>query len=495
MVKFGELSLFYLVVWLGKAGTETSNSDTPPPERIAVIGAGIGGASAAHFLRRYFGQNVQIDVYESGTVGGRLAKASISGQEHEIGGATIHPLSLHIKEFVQLLGLKERKHPNNLLAVYDGEQFVFEESEWFIVNFIKLLWRYGFDFLRAKMWLESYQHNFMRIYQYQAMGYSFTTMEKMLQVLGGDKFVRLTKCSIDEALQEAGISQRFIDEMVSPIIRLTYGEGVHVNAFIGMTSLSETESDLWSVEDGNQLICSGLLYSAKVNLIKGKVTSVEAKKRPHRNGDEVTIYEVNYLDGPSTGYGTYDIVIVAVPLHSSDPEIHFRAFSQPIDVARGRYQEKFVTLVEGHLNASFFSYHGAGPFRPTTIGTTVHSGNFILGASVSTPIKVGPSPARVWKVLSPEPLGKKLLRHLFPSWAAVREAQWLAHPRYSPDERMPPFILHDQIYHLNAIEWAASTLEMMAIAAKNGALLAHHRWFRQLDKIDQEVSRQVKVEL
>ncbi|XP_051896883.1 prenylcysteine oxidase-like [Pristis pectinata] len=495
MVKFRELNLFFLVVWLGRAVTETPNAEIPPPERIAVIGAGIGGAAAAHFLRQYFGRDVQIDVYESGTVGGRLAKATISGQDHEIGAATIHPLSLHIKEFVQLLGLKERKHPNNLLAVYDGEQFVFEESEWFIINFFKLIWRYGFDFLRVKMWLENYQHKFMRIYQYQAQGYSFTTMEKLLQVLGGDNFVQMTKHSIDEALQEVGISQRFIDEMVGSIIRLTYGEGVNVNAFVGMTSLSETESDLWTVEEGNQLICSGLLYSAKVNLIKGKVTSVDAKERPRRNGEVVTVYEVNYLVGPHTDYGAYDIVIVAAPIQSSDPEIHFRAFSQPIDVPRGRYQQKFVTLVEGRLNASFFSYHGAGPFRPTTIGTTVHSGNFILGASVSAPVTRGTPPARVWKVLSPEPLGEEGLRHLFPSYAAVRQAQWLAHPRYSPDDRVPPFVLHDQLYHLNAIEWAASTLEMMAIAAKNGALLAHHRWFRQLDKIDQDTLQEVKVEL
>ncbi|XP_069774020.1 prenylcysteine oxidase 1-like [Narcine bancroftii] len=495
MEKFAIIFLFFLVVWPGRAIAGTPDAVTAPPERIAVIGAGIGGAAAAHFLRQYFGHNTQIDVYESGSVGGRLAKTTISGQDHEIGGATIHPLSLHMKEFVQLLGLKELQHPNNLLAVYDGEQFVFEESEWFIVNFVKLIWRYGFDFLRVKMWLENYQHKFMRIYQHQALGYSFTTMEKLLQALGGDKLSKMTKHSIDEALQEIGVSQRFIDEMVGPVIRLTSGEGVNVNAFVGMTSLSETESDLWTVEEGNQMVCSGLLYSAKVSLIKGKVTSIEAKKRPRQDGEVVTSYEVNYLAGPDTGYGMYDIVVVATPLHRGDPEIHFHAFSQPIDVVRGQYQQKVVTLVEGHLNTSFFNYHGAEPFRPTTVATTIHSGNFILGASVSVPIVRGEAPARVWRVLSPEPLGEEGLRHLFRSHTAMHQAQWFAHPRYSPDDRVPPFVLHDHLYHLNAIEWAASTVEMMAIAAKNGALLAHHRWYRQLDKIDQDPLQKLKVEL
>ncbi|XP_078285120.1 prenylcysteine oxidase 1-like isoform X2 [Rhinoraja longicauda] len=495
MVKFAVVKLLSLALWLGRTAAEAPETPATPPGRIAVIGAGIGGAATAYFLRQYFGQDVQIDVYESGAVGGRLAKASISGQDHEIGAATIHPLSLHMKEFVRLLGLTERDHPSNLLAVYDGEEFVFEESEWFLVNFFKLLWRYGFDFLRVKMWLESYQHKFMRIYQYQSLGYSFTSMDKLLHVLGGDTFVQLTKHSIDEALQKNGISQRYIDEMVGPIIRLTYGEGINVNAFVGMTSLSETESDLWTVGEGNEMVCSGLLYTARVNLIKGKVTSVNAKKRPRRDGEMATVYEVNYLAGTDTDYGIYDIVIVAAPLHSDNPDIRFHDSSQPIDVVRGRYQQKVVTLVEGHLNASFFRYHGAEPFHRTTIGTTVTSGSFVLGASVSTPTGGTQAPARVWKVLSSKPLGEQGLRGLFRSHTAVRQAQWLAHPRYSPEDRVPPFVLHHQLYHLNAIEWAASTLEMMAISAKNAALLAHHRWFQQLDKVDQETPLNLKLEL
>ncbi|XP_032869960.1 prenylcysteine oxidase-like [Amblyraja radiata] len=495
MVKFELVKLLSLALWLGRTATETPKADVIPPGRIAVIGAGIGGAATAHFLRQYFGRDVQIDVYESGAVGGRLAKATISGQDHEIGAATIHPLSLHMKEFVRLLGLTEHDHHSNLLTVYNGEEFVFEESEWYIVNFFKLLWRYGFDFLRVKMWLESHQHKFMRIYQYQNLGYSFTSMDKMLHVLGGDTFVQMTKHSIDEALQNFGISQRFIDEMVGPIIRLTYGEGINVNAFVGMTSISETESDLWTVGEGNEKVCSGLLYATRVNLIKGKVTSVHAKKRPRRDGEVVTIYEVNYLADADTDYGIYDIVIVAAPLHSANPDIGFHAFSQPIDVVRGRYQQKVVTLVEGHLNASFFRYQGAGPFHPTTISTTVTSGSFVLGASVSLPVGSAEAPARVWKVLSSEPLGEEGLRGLFRSHTAVRQAQWLAHPRYSPEDRVPPFVLHHQLYHLNAIEWAASTLEMMAIAAKNVALLAHHRWFQQLDKVDQDTPLNLKLEL
>ncbi|XP_067857631.1 prenylcysteine oxidase 1-like [Heptranchias perlo] len=475
---------------------------TPRPPS-AVIGAGIGGSSAAHFLRQQFGEGVKIDVYESKAVGGHFATANISGQEYEIGATTIHPLNLHTKEFVRMLGLKERKHPDNLLAVYDGEEFVFEESDWFIVNIIKLIWRYGFDILRMKMWVESYLHRFMKVYQYQTHGYSFTSLEKLLHEVGGDEFVQMTKHSIDEALQQIGISQRFMNEMVTPIMRLNYGQSVNINAFVGMTSLLAAESDLWTVDGGNKLICAGLLYSAKVNLIKGKVTSVNTKKRPLRNGEVITAYEVNYTAGPDTGYNMYDIVIVATPLHQGVSKITFQDLSQPIRTDCGQYQQKVVTLVEGRLNASYFGHRGPGRFRTTAIVTMEHSSTSILAANVLGPVTMAadyqippPTATCVWKVLSREPLAEQQLSRLFVSRSAMRETRWMAYPRYSPPEKVPPFLLHDRIYYLNAIEWAASTVEMIAVAAKNAALLSYHRWFQQLDRIDQDYLQQrLKVEL
>lgn len=70
----------------------------------AIIGAGIGGTSAAYFLRQEFGPGVKIDVYEAGVVGGRLATEHINGHNYETGGSIIHPLNLHMKHFVERLG-------------------------------------------------------------------------------------------------------------------------------------------------------------------------------------------------------------------------------------------------------------------------------------------------------------------------------------------------------------------------------------------------------
>ena len=57
-----------------------------------------------HFLQQHFGAQVQIDVFEKGTVGGRLATISVNKQHYESGAASFHSLSLHMQDFVKHLG-------------------------------------------------------------------------------------------------------------------------------------------------------------------------------------------------------------------------------------------------------------------------------------------------------------------------------------------------------------------------------------------------------
>lgn len=70
----------------------------------AVVGAGIGGTAAAFYLRQEFGPGVKIDVFEPGSVGGRLATVKMGDYEYETGGSVIHPLNLHMKQFIEKLG-------------------------------------------------------------------------------------------------------------------------------------------------------------------------------------------------------------------------------------------------------------------------------------------------------------------------------------------------------------------------------------------------------
>uniref|UniRef100_A0A3Q2UNH5 Prenylcysteine oxidase 1 like n=1 Tax=Fundulus heteroclitus TaxID=8078 RepID=A0A3Q2UNH5_FUNHE len=244
----------------------------------AVVGAGIGGSATAHFLRQHFGPEVQVDVFEKGEVGGRLATVTVNHNEYESGGSIIHSLNLHMQEFVKQLGELRpgvsKLWPGGKTAVFNGEEVILEETDWYLLDLFRLWWRYGISFIRLQMWVEEIMEKFMRIYKYQAHGYAFSSVEELLDSLGGSGFINMTRRPLSDSLLELGVSQRFIDEVIAPVMRVNYGQNVSIPAFVGAVSLAGAQNNLWAVEGGNKHVCSGLLKMANANLLKAQVKSV-----------------------------------------------------------------------------------------------------------------------------------------------------------------------------------------------------------------------------
>ncbi|NWS39527.1 PCYOX oxidase, partial [Probosciger aterrimus] len=472
------------------------------PGKIAVVGGGIGGAAAAYFLRQKFGRSVRVEVLEKAAVGGRLATLEVEGAGYEAGGSVLHPLNLHMKHFVKELGLSLAPGHSSLAGIYNGEEFVFEESNWYIINLFKLLWHYGLNPLRMYMWVEDILDKFMRIYRYQMHDYAFSSNERLLHALGGDDFIQMLNQTIDEAMQKAGFSHKFINEVVCPAMRVNYGQGVNINGFVGAVSLAGVESGLWSVKGGNKLVCTGLLYASKAEVISGTVLSIEPKVRPRHTGDPIKLYQVTYNTTSGLTGDVYDIVVIAAPLSRKMANITFKNFDPPVPEFPNPYHKTVATFVHGRLNASFFGYRDPETFNFGSIFTMENPKLFINSLGVVSPVEDGGGEGKlslqsaVWKVFSKEVLTKEQLNLLFSSYDSVKVKTWLAYPYYSPPEQCPPIILHDNIYYLNGIERAASAMEMSAIAAKNAALLAYHRWYGNTDRIDQEgLHEKLKTEL
>ncbi|XP_070273213.1 prenylcysteine oxidase-like isoform X2 [Myotis yumanensis] len=421
------------------------------PSKIAVVGAGIGGSAVTHFLQQHFGPRVQIDVFEKGTVGGRLATISVNKQHYESGAASFHSLSLHMQDFVKHLGLKHRREVVGRSAIFGGENFVLEETDWYLLNLFRLWWHYGISFLRLQMWVEEVMEKFMRIYKYQAHGYAFSGVEELLYSLGESSFINMTQRSVAESLLQVGVTQRFIDDIVSAVLRASYGQSAAMPAF--------------------------------------------AEGKP--------LYLVEYENEAGTSFDFYDIVVIATPLHlDNSSTIAFEGFDPPIDVIQDSFQLTVVSLVHGYLNSSYFGFPDPKLFPFASILTTDFPTFFcaldnICPVNISTNFRrKQPQEAAVWRVQSPKPLLRSQLKTLFRSYYSVQTAEWQAHPIHGSRTTLPRFALHDQLFHLNALEWAASSVEVMAVAAKNVALLAYNRWYQDLDKIDQkDLMHKVKTEL
>ena len=58
---------------------------------------------------------------------------------------------------------------------------------------------------------------------------------------------------------------------------------------------------------------------------------------------------------------------------------------------------------------------------------------------------------------------------IFSEKLETKVCDWLAYPDYSTNQTLSNFVLTNDLYHINAIEWSASAMEMSVIGAKNVA--------------------------
>uniref|UniRef100_A0A1A8N8Y1 Prenylcysteine oxidase 1 like n=1 Tax=Nothobranchius rachovii TaxID=451742 RepID=A0A1A8N8Y1_9TELE len=487
------------IVWSAAGEPEAFHVDGAPPSKIVVVGAGIGGSATAHFLRQHFGPEVQVDVFEKGEVGGRLATVTVNNNDYESGGSIIHSLNLHMQEFVKQLGLKHRRTVAGKTAVFNGEEVILEETDWYLLDLFRLWWRYGISFIRLQMWVEEIMEKFMRIYKYQAHGYAFSSVEELLDSLGGSGFINMTRRPLSDSLLELGVSQRFIDEVIAPVMRVNYGQNVSIPAFVGAVSLAGAQNNLWSVEGGNKLVCSGLLKMANANLLKAEVRSIS----PISSGEALQ-YQLNFTTATGTGSELYDIVVLATPLQDGvGPGLQFQGFTPPSKQMPGDYHSTVATIVHGYLNTSVFGYPDPRLFPFASVLTTETPGLFFNSVASVCPVNISagfrrkqPQEAGIYKVFSSQPLEKSQLKTLFRSYYSVQVTEWQAYPDYGSSQGLPPVELHPNLYYLNGIEWAGSAMEMSSVAAKNIALLAYHRWNKQTDMVDQsDLMHRIKTEL
>ncbi|XP_076278349.1 prenylcysteine oxidase 1 [Lasioglossum baleicum] len=436
---------------------------------IAIIGGGIGGASSSHFLTELFESNLSIDLYEAKTIGGRLATVQIDENEFEAGGAIIHPQNKYMQEFVKLLGLEHRiSTDDNKVGIWNGNEFVFEESNWEVISFAKLLYRYGIQPFSLNRFVQSILNDFAKIYDVQNSGESFENVTGLLSAMNNG-FPKLLQTSIKHHLLNLGYSEQMIDELVKSTLVVNYGQDTSVHSFVGSVSIAGAGFNLWSIKGGNKKVPEHLIYRNKnINIIPSYV--VKIINAPQENGRQS--YEVHYHNKDSTIImkSIYDIVIVATPLTSDQQyPITFEGFPNNNFHGAEKYHRTIATFVKADLKPYYF---GSAEEIDTILScepnkTIVNSVGRLN--SVEGPIK----DSKVWKIFSNAPLKSGVLNEMFSNIDETKEISWKAYPEYSTYVHDAKFKLHNALYHVNAIEWAASAMEMSAIGGRNVAILSH----------------------
>ncbi|CAG2119641.1 unnamed protein product [Medioppia subpectinata] len=272
----------------------------------------------------------------------------------------------------------------------------------------------------------------------------------------------LTKISYKNFLMDAKYSKKFIDELVQSISLVNYGQDVSIPAFVGCVSFAGAGEQLWAIKGGNKLLAKQLAHNSEATIsLNTRVNSVTQL--------DANLFELSVTDEKSgqTSTRRYNSVIIATPL--TENQLKFINFSTNFNVnfPKRQYHRTVSTLVAGHLNKKWKGRDVLSDNESTFFTSIGRVYPVDDSRDERTP---------VYKVFSRTPLTTDQLDLIFEDTQVVYVKDWYAYPHYdSVSEPLPPFILSPGVYHLNAIEWAASAIEMSLIGGKNAALLAYNQ--------------------
>ncbi|XP_057319101.1 prenylcysteine oxidase 1-like [Microplitis mediator] len=437
--------------------------------KIGIIGGGIGGASASHYLVNLFNENVDIDLFEADKIGGRLATLEINDHEYEAGGSVIEYNNLHMRYFAQFLKLEENSLPqNSKVGIWNGDNFIFNKSPYPFISSFKLYYKYGLELLSFYRLIDSILSDFGRIYEYQQAEIGFENLTSLLAEMN-NKFPEMLKISTRDFLINKGFSSALIDELIQPTLTANFGHDADsAHSILGILSYAVSVSPLWSVKEGNKKVPENLI---KINKRVKVIPAVVNKINYAPKDDGSPGYDVYYDTGKSEDtWKNYDVVIIATPLtHDQKMPIEFSNFPEEVDLKpAGEYQMSYVTFVEGELNLGYFK------IQESIDVILSYDFNKTVVCSIEKLTTVQGEDSNVWRIYSRNSVEKNVIDKMFHQVQQIKEVKWKAYPKYSTIQSNNNFKLYNSLYHVNAIEWAASAMEMSAIGGRNVALLVYN---------------------
>lgn len=208
-----------------------------PNKKIAVIGAGLAGLSAAYRLQK---QGHEVQVFEArGRVGGRVFTIKVNGQLTELGGQNILDggKAVHIHALIKEFGLETESKTTALnFSIYDNAHFT---------PFKELLKKYTFS-------SETLPSKLCQISQYAK------NMEEVLHTLFPHDPLMLKACSTLLAGYEGAEPCKLSTWYIETLSHMLTG---------GISTAHQTETcQHLAIKNGNALLAESLAKSLDIHL-------------------------------------------------------------------------------------------------------------------------------------------------------------------------------------------------------------------------------------
>ncbi|KAH8918249.1 hypothetical protein BT69DRAFT_1354049 [Atractiella rhizophila] len=331
--------------------------------KVAIIGAGAAGSSAAFFLSHLSSSvstlpPVDITVYERRPyVGGRSTviipfinndelpqgfESTIADDVElvELGASIFVEANRNLWKISDVLGLERIEglggENGGKTAIWNGrEVLLMMGGSW--IDKAKALWRYGVSPLRVDSYTAKAVNGFLAVYKsaFTSLG-PFPSIPSFLQrpPLSDDSlpFSDLVSNTFypwfTSKVSSFGLST-YLKEIGGVACGVNYGTGVNVISALG-GFVSFAANGAVHIKGGNRLMFSGFLEKAN-ELSGGRVkleleTAVSYAKQLRDERGDVIGWNVSYTDyatGRLRGYDIYDAIVLASPMQLLEPMITF----------------------------------------------------------------------------------------------------------------------------------------------------------------------------
>ncbi|KAG9314697.1 hypothetical protein JVU11DRAFT_5504 [Chiua virens] len=268
--------------------------DLNPTSRIAIIGAGAAGSSAAFWISKAKQRSeldVQVDVYERASyIGGRechfqLHASSTDAFVSSLGSTTVYPyddptyqpLELGASIFVDVnknlmraskefnLSLDDFSDEFSNTGIWDGSKFVlvmdtssYSKSWW---TTLKMLWKYGYRApIKTSKLVQDLVSRFVGLYTTESPRW-----DDVADLATTFEWDQMNNSTCIDYLTENGVSTAFSQELVDASTRVNYGQDVSkIHALGCMVSMAATGAV--GVASGNRRIFENFLNESGANV-------------------------------------------------------------------------------------------------------------------------------------------------------------------------------------------------------------------------------------
>ncbi|KAJ9206252.1 hypothetical protein DTO021D3_4901 [Paecilomyces variotii] len=529
--------LFWITAWYSSLvyadnQVPLRGAEETQPKRIAVIGAGSGGASTAHFLRKYadyFKVPVNITVYERASyVGGRSTTVNVFDDPSipvELGASIFVEVNRNLVKAAKEFGLLTEtafsarpRDSDDSLGVWDSQQFVYQQQDTsFWWNIAKLLWKYGLAPVRTQRLMKQTVNKFLGLYESPLFPFS-----SLSDAANAASLLDATASTGAEFLERNGVSADFAREIIQASTRVNYGQNLPLIHGLETMVCMAAEGAI-SIQGGNWRIFDAMLKASGAEVrLNTSVASINQK-------EDGTLSVSSTTGHSAAEQSEFDEVVIAGPLQEAGLTI-----SPELDHVPDRipYVELHVTLFASPHRISPQYFNSGASSVPETILTTLPQG-LDLGSrrdgvgptgfwSISTLQKVkAPSQSEehyVYKIFSPQRLSAQFVADILGldreaestkaatnhtigdlpredvSW--FHEKTWHSYPYLYPRVTFEEISLAPHIWYTSGIESFISTMETSSLMGKNVAALIARSWLGKPDQdTEKEWDRWDKAEL